>query len=524
MLYVLTAAFILAVHNATFWSRTIAVLGEHPFSMLAFGISVFGIALFTVSLLGFRWLQKPVAAGLLILAAVTSYYQDVLGATIDREMIQNAMNTTQNEAKHLVSFGFISHVVLRGVLPALLVFWVQIKPSSLWRHAFTWAGTVVLGFSLFLGMILLDFKTLSSVIREHKEIRVAIQPGQPIAAAFKYTQMILRTQNVVVAPLGTDAKRSAALVNAGKPALTVIVVGETARAENFSLNGYARDTNPALKARSAFYFTDVKSCGTSTAVSMPCMFSNLTSEGYSYQAGRSNENLLDVLGHAKIKTIWLDNNTGDLGVAARTDSTNLTGSNDPVSCAKGECEDSIFLPELKKIADTMTTDTVVVLHQIGSHGPAYFLRYPPDFEPFKPACQFAEFAKCSGEEITNAYDNTIAYTDKFLGDVIDMLQGETKVITSMVYLSDHGESLGEGGLYLHGAPYFMAPSQQTHVPMAMWFSENYKTAFGLQEACLRGKTGLPLSQDNLFHTALAMAGVETSARNEELNLLNGCQK
>ncbi|MFM2366515.1 MAG: hypothetical protein RIR95_1123, partial [Pseudomonadota bacterium] len=267
-----------------------------------------------------------------------------------------------------------------------------------------------------------------------------------------------------------------------------------------------------------------KSCGTSTAVSMPCMFSNLTSEGYSYQAGRSNENLLDVLGHAKIKTIWLDNNTGDLGVAARTDSTNLTGSNDPVSCAKGECEDSIFLPELKKIADTMTTDTVVVLHQIGSHGPAYFLRYPPDFEPFKPACQFAEFAKCSGEEITNAYDNTIAYTDKFLGDVIDMLQGETKVITSMVYLSDHGESLGEGGLYLHGAPYFMAPSQQTHVPMAMWFSENYKTAFGLQEACLRGKTGLPLSQDNLFHTALAMAGVETSARNEELNLLNGCQK
>lgn len=524
MLAILVAVFILITDNASYWAHVLAIFPGHWISIVTFGGVAFSIILFSLSLAGLPYIQKPVLAVLLILAAITAYYQDVLGVIMDQDMIQNAANTTTREAKHLITPAFALRVFAFGVIPAALVFWVKIRPAPLWRGLMAWLLTWTGAFALFLGCVFSDFRTNGAVIREHPELGWSIQPGAPLAGIFGYIKMMTRAHNVVVEPLGLDATKGPLISKAPKPVLTVFVLGETARAANFSLSGYARDTNPNLRARNVIYFTDVTSCGTATAISMPCMFSNLTRDGYSYQASQSVENILGVMHHAKVKTFWFDNNTLDLGNTDRFKSDSLSTEKDPVACAKGECTDAVLLSPLQDVVNSMTEDTVVVLHTIGSHGPSYYLRYPNDFEPFKPACQTAQFADCSNEEIVNGYDNSIAYTDKFLGDVIDLLKTQEKVIPAMLYVSDHGESLGENGIYLHAAPYFMAPVEQTHVPLVMWLSDLYKSTFAIDEACIRAKTALPASHDNIFHTLLGLMNITTTVRNEALDLVAGCQK
>lgn len=227
--------------------------------------------------------------------------------------------------------------------------------------------------------------------------------------------------------------------------------------------------------------------------------------------------------HAGLNVEWWDNNTGDKGIAARLPKRSLTNSQSTEFCGVGECTDGIFLAQLEAYVHTITEDTVLVLHQIGSHGPTYHLRYPPEFEIFKPSCRTAEFKDCTPEEISNAYDNTIAYTDHVLSQTIDFLRAQDGLSTSLLYVSDHGESLGEAGLYLHGTPYFMAPEEQTKVPMVLWMSEAFKTQFGISQDCLAAKAGDALSHDNLFHSVLGLLDVRTTVYQADLDLLAGCR-
>lgn len=308
-----------------------------------------------------------------------------------------------------------------------------------------------------------------------------------------------------------------------KPILTIVVAGETARAQNFSLNGYGVDTNPELEKLPIINFTNAHSCGTATAVSLPCMFSKYTRDDYSYEKGISTENVLDVLAHAGLNVAWWDNNTGDKGNARRIAMRSFTNEQDPRFCDAGECIDGVFLDALKAYADSITEDTVLVLHQMGSHGPTYYLRYPPEFARFAPACNTAEFKSCTPEEITNAYDNTIAYTDHILAQTIDLLNAHDRLATSLIYMSDHGESLGESGLYLHGSPYFMAPEQQTHVPMILWMSDAYKERFGIDETCVADQKDKLLSHDNLFHSLLGMLDIQTAEHKPDLDIFAGCK-
>ncbi|RZA20469.1 MAG: hypothetical protein EOP02_18050, partial [Proteobacteria bacterium] len=305
----------------------------------------------------------------------------------------------------------------------------------------------------------------------------------------------------------------------------VIVAGETGRAQNWSLGGYERPTNPELAKRDIVYYPNATSCGTATATSLPCMFSPLTMSEYSYEGGLSNENLLDVLMHAGFDVEWWDNNTGDKNIGDRLPIRPHTMKpEDGAEFCFPECIDGVFLKNLQTKADTITKNTVIVLHQIGSHGPSYWLRYPPEKELFKPACKTPELTQCSGEEIVNAYDNTLAYTDWFLAQVIDQLDASDRVIPAMYYVSDHGESLGEGGLYLHGTPYFMAPEYQTRVPMVIWMSQRFHDTLGLDAGCLEAKAEDPVSHDNLFSTVLGMVDVTTEARDPALDLAGACRQ
>ncbi|WP_101341623.1 phosphoethanolamine transferase [Cereibacter azotoformans] len=513
------AGFLLVADNATFWRRSLDIFGSGP-QIVVFGAAIGALTFFIVALFSMGPLRRPMLAALLILGAATGWFQDRLGVTIDRHMIENVVTTTFAEGRHLVTPGFLIHLLAFGLLPALAVLCLPVRDRG-WSGLMRTGLTAGLALALGAGLILSDFKTFSAVLRERKELVSAWQPAMPIGSAVRYAKLALRTRDVTVAPLGLDARKGPLLAAAGKPVLTVLVVGETARAQNWGLNGYARDTTAELRRRGVVNFPAVESCGTATAVSMPCMFSVLPRSGYRQEKGLATENLLDVLAHAGVAVEWWDNNTGDKEIAARVASARVPEV--PEACAEGECTDAVFLPLLDRTLATIERDTVLVLHQIGSHGPAYHLRYPRAFERFSPACHSAEFSRCTDDEIRNAYDNTIAFTDHVLAAMIDRLAAQDRVIPALVYVSDHGESLGEAGLYLHGAPRFMAPETQTRVPMVLWLSEPFRTAMALGEGCLHSRAAEPASHDNLFHSLLGLMDIRTTARDAALDRVSACR-
>lgn len=523
LLTILFIAYIFCATNATFWSIGADVFGGSPFSFAGFVTALFFLVLAFFAFFGFPWTVKPFLIFMVILSAVTSYYMDTLGVIIDRDMIQNVMVTTLTESKHLLTAGFVSHVVIFGLIPAALVASVKLKRFGKARTFVLPVATGVLSLIIAAGLLLADLKTYSSILRERKDYMSSFQPGAPVVGAIRYAKMMMRSANVEVAAVGEDAVKGAAYGPDRKPVLTIVVAGETARSQNFSLNGYGVETNPRLAKLPVVSFTDVSSCGTATATSLPCMFSMFPREDYSYEKGISNQSVLDVLDHAGLHVEWWDNNTGHKKIAARVPTRSFTNTVNAEFCLAGECMDGIFMQALKEYAATITQDTVLVLHQIGSHGPTYYLRYPEEFEKFKPACRTAEFKDCTPAEITNAYDNTIAYTDEILAQTIEFLVTQDQLTTALLYVSDHGESMGEGGLYLHGSPYFMAPEFQTKVPMILWMSQAFKDQFGIDKSCVSAKKDSTLSHDNLFHSILGMLDIQTGVRNPELDLFASCR-
>lgn len=309
------------------------------------------------------------------------------------------------------------------------------------------------------------------------------------------------------------------------PVLTVLVIGETARAANFGLNGYARPTTPRLAAEAGVInFRQVRSCGTSTAVSLPCMFLDVGRAGFSDTLALRRENLLDVLQRAGFAVLWRDNNSGCKGICDRVRHDDLTNADVPGLCMGGECHDEVLLHGLQEKLDALAGDTVVILHMKGSHGPAYYLRYPEMFEYFTPVCKTNQLDRCEREAIVNAYDNTLRYTDHVLARTIELLRRNAdRFDASLLYVSDHGESLGERGLYLHGVPYALAPPEQTHVPMLMWLSQSAEQRFGIDAACLHRKQEEALSHDNLYHSTLGLLDVQTRVYRARDDVFSSCR-
>ena len=522
-LNLIVSTYLLALSNGTFWGHLLQIFEGRMFLGMFFATAIWSLMVLVVSLLAVRHAQKPVLVALLLIAGVSSYYVDKLGVVVDRDMIQNAMTTTFAESRHLITVNFLTHVALWGGLPSILIIWVRLRRGSVLRGLGVWVATTVGSASLVVGLLFIGFQTYASVLREQKELLASVQPLAPLAGAARYAKMMLKSANVVVHPTAMDAAPGPLLALADKPVLLVIVAGETGRAASWSLDGYGRETNPELGKRDILYYENATSCGTATATSLPCMFSPLTRDEYSYQGGLETENLLDVLKRAGFQIEWWDNNGGDKGVAVRVASRAMHAEDGPEFCDP-ECTDEVFQKQLGEKAATIAQNTVIVLHHIGSHGPSYWLRYPADREMFSPACKTAQLADCSSEEIVNAYDNTIAFTDHVLALTIDRLEAEGRVIPALFYVSDHGESLGEDGVYLHGAPYFMAPPEQTEVPMVIWMSARFRDSLGLNQACMARASGEAVSHDNMFSTVLGLLDVTTTARDPKLDLAGACRK
>lgn len=520
-LAVIGALYLMAFTNRTFFSRAFAYFDNH-LALAAFSLGLTCLfATFTIAV-SVKYLLKPVLVLLILCAASASWFMDRFGTIIDVDMIRNAVQTTSSEAGHLITPAYLLHMTMFGVIPVFLVCWVKVEHHRFFSKL-RWNLTAILPLLLLaLACGISGARSIASVTRLHKDLMLTLNPFIPLGNAVAFALASEADKNIVAAPLGTDAKVIGPMAS-GKPRVLVIVTGETARAENFSLGGYARDTNPELKKRDITYFSDTSSCGTATAVSVPCMFSNLKRSGYSHKAGLANQNLMDVLGHAGIGTEWWDDNTGSKAVADRTTFRSFSDINDPRYCKDNECLDQGMVDQLDGWLSKVKGDSVLVLHQIGSHGPAYYQRYTRDFARFAPECLTGELGTCDRQSVVNAYDNTILYTDHILASIIDLLKArENTIAPAMIYMSDHGESLGENGLYLHGAPYIIAPSQQTHIPFVLWQGTAMKAA--TDAGCLSKRASEEASHDNLFHTALGMMAVRTSVYDSSLDVLGACRK
>ncbi|SIQ38239.1 phosphoethanolamine transferase [Marinobacterium stanieri] len=475
-----------------------------------------------IGLLAWPWLIKPVAVALLLSAAAINYFMESYGILIDKTMVQNLFETDVAEASDLINTDLLLHLFFKGVIPAALVLLIPLQRVSVKSQLVAQClNLLVAGMLIGLNLSALN-KEYASLFRNHREIRNLAVPSNYLYYTSRYLAGAYEPEQKTFTSLGTDAIKQPA--PNGKPDLLVVVLGETARSQNFALNGYAADTNPTLSKRPVVSFSNVSACGTSTAVSVPCMFSLMTQSGYKEGKARYQSNVLDILQQAGIRVLWRDNNSGCKGVCDRVPNQTPRQFNADADCDGSECYDPQMLNGLQNWLKQSPQSTVIVLHQKGSHGPAYYKRVPGEFQHFAPTCTSNQLQDCSQQAITNAYDNTIRYTDYFLDRVIAFLQQQdAEYNTAMLYISDHGESLGENNLYLHGMPWLLAPEEQKKVPMITWLSTTYQQSHGLNTECLATQKDRALSHDYLTHSLLGLVKVSTQVYDPRLDLFDTCR-
>lgn len=470
-----------------------------------------------------RRTAKPVLAALFIVAALAAHYMARYRVFFDASMIRSIFHTDYKEAAELATPGMLVAVLAYGIAPAVLVWRLNLvrraaRAAIAARAIFLLAALTTAGAGLAYA-----FQDLSALMRNHKELRYLITPANLIVSSARVMAAESAEVKGARIPVGADATAGAAVSGAGKPRLLVVVVGETARAANWGLNGYRRNTTPELAALAPINFSHMTSCGTNTEVSLPCMFSPFGRKSYDETKIRRHESVLHVFEHAGIKTLWRDNQSGCKGVCDGLASQRPEDSRDPAFCDGDHCFDEVLLDGFEDLLRAHPRDLVVVLHQIGNHGPAYSRRHPAAYARFTPGCDEADLGKCTREQIVNSYDNALLYTDHFLAGTIRRLQSQRSHDAAMVYVSDHGESLGEKGIYLHGMPHSIAPREQVEVPMVMWMSDGFAHGAGVNLGCLRERSVLPASHDHLFHTLLGLMRVHTSVHDPAFDLAAGCR-
>lgn len=515
-LIIIVAIYLVASANIAFFEQ---VLNVYPFSQnIGFILSItgvlFGLMWLVLQLLCYRPMAKPVLIMLLLTAAVCGYFTSAYGTIFDTNMLINSMETDQAEAMGLFAPSMVIRVLLLGVLPAFMISKIRLKRLSWQRSILQKTATLIVSITLIAACIAPFGDQYASFFRQHKQVRSYANPITPIYSLIKlgenYVDELRRPDTLTLH--ATDAKRVAPTNSSTKPKLMVFVVGETARADHFGLNGYERNTTPLLSKQSDLYsFKNAISCGTSTAYSLPCMFSYADREDYDIDTAKYHENVLDTLSKQGVNVVWRDNNSSSKGVADRVMFEDYKTAETNPNCDV-ECRDIGMLDGFDALVKSgePPKDTLILLHQMGNHGPAYYQRYPEDFEEYNPVCMTNELSKCVAQSVINGYDNAIRYTDYFLSNVIDTLKTyEQDYEVVMVYISDHGESLGENNIYLHGLPYNFAPDAQKHVPALIWSPSSNN----IDADSLSRMVDQPVSHDFITPTLLSFFGIMTDEVN-----------
>jgi lipid A ethanolaminephosphotransferase len=460
-------------------------------TLFVFQLLISIVILTTISLISIR-LTKLVCMLLTIGSAVALYFIVAYGTILDATMMGNVFNTNFSEAAGFSHPKLILFLVFLGIIPAFILKNIKVTHSSRIKRLLFIVATLLIGGS----WIYANAKSWLWIDKNAKQFGGLILPWSYIVnSARYYDQTASSRQEQRLLPDLRFADTGSVVV--------VLVIGESARAQDFSLYGYHRDTNPRLARAGVTVMPNTTSCSTYTTRSLQCMLSHL---GGGTPSGGGYEPLTSYLDRHGVEVIWRSNNFGEPPMKV--------SSFQKADDIRKECQDNCQREGydellLYKIDERLRSaqggkKIFLVLHQSGSHGPQYFKKYPPEFETFKPVCRTVDQQKCSSGELINTYDNTILYTDFLLDKVIAELKSLDNTASVMMYMSDHGESLGENGLYLHGIPYSIAPSVQKEIPFLIWMSDAFAKRRNLANP-------LPVqnrdySQDYVFHSVLGAFG------------------
>lgn len=522
--------WVATVCNYPLWEKIYRLDSRLDFGFVfAFMLAITGISISTLSLLAWGKLLRPALSSFVLMAATGGYFMHAYGIVIDSSMITNVLQTDTREAADLMNLEMIA-TLLALTVPAMWFIWRKEKPRlSPGKTLIQNSILFISGLFLSIISLMLAFQTFASTMRNHKEVRYLINPFNSIYAVGKIAAEPLKKNNSLQVKIGEDAELGKNFGKYAAPVL-ILILGETARSDHFGLNGYVRESTPLLSKRDDLIsFTNAWSCGTSTAESLPCMFSHLKREDFLDR--RDNyENLLDIIQRAGLKSIWVDNQSGCKGICDRITSVKQETYKDNKNCGEEECFDVVMLEELQGRIDALSKDSpgkgvVVILHQMGSHGPAYFKRSFGERKRYFPECNTSALQSCTRDEVTNAYDNSIIETDYFISKTIDWINEiYPERPTAMMYVSDHGESLGEKNIYLHGLPYAFAPDAQKKIPWIVWLSESFKDMNLIESNCLgQMNNNIFISHDNYFHTALGLANVKSKLYSSNLDIFEKCR-
>ena len=530
---VLSSLWIATVCNVALWRELTRLPGLTSGQAVTIGIALSLVITLTtaalLSLLAWRWTLKPTITLFLVSAAFGAYFMMAYGVVIDQTMMINSLQTNVRETSDLLSWHLLATVLVLAGVPIFFLWRQKIRRKGAIRQVLSNATSLIVACALLVLVVMLFFQSIASVMRNYTQVRYLINPLNSFYALGSIAAKPFQRDESALLPLGKDAKLGASYIAQTKPPLLLLVLGETARSGNFAINGYTRPTTPELAQEKIASQRNAWSCGTSTAASVPCMFSNFGREAYDSRPA-NYEGMLDVLLHAGLAVLWIDNQSGCKGVCDRVPSVDTTQLRVPGLCDGGECFDEVMLRGLdERIAalppERRAKGVVLVMHQMGGHGPAYYKRSPPAFKRFLPECTDNALQSCERAGLINAYDNSIFYTDHLLASAIQWLKTqETHNAPAMLYLADHGESLGENNLYLHGMPYSIAPDVQKRVPWITWLSPEFEQRSKITTTCLKQQLDDPVSHDNYFHSVLGLMNVQTSVYKPALDIYAHCAK
>ncbi len=482
--------------------------------------------------LAHRRVLKPLLAVLVVLSALASFYMQEWGVYLDPTMVRNALRTDLAEARELLGVPLFVHLLVYAALPLVLLGQVQLQrrrwPRGLGLRLVAMAAAAL----VFVGTLVAVYQPFSSLMRNQSELRYRVTPANLLWSLAAVTASQSRAAAGPRQPIGLDASpgqvAQARSQGRARPLLVVLVVGETARAANWGLSGYGRDTTPQLARLPVLNWPQVQACGTNTETSVPCLFAPVGRRDYDEARIRGSESLLHVAARGGVDVHWRDNQSGCKGVCDGLPADDVPALNPAGLCRDGHCLDEGLLAGLDERVAALQQrggTQLLVLHQLGNHGPAYHRRYPTAFARFAPACEQDDLHLCERQAIVNAYDNALLYTDHVLATLVARLTlaaRQQAVDTAMLYVSDHGESLGENNLYLHGLPYAIAPDVQKQVPMVLWLAPALRQALG--DDCLAQRVREPAAHDHVFHTLLGLLDVKTTLHEPALDLLAPCRR
>jgi lipid A ethanolaminephosphotransferase len=449
------------------------------------------------------WAMKLLTTLLFLGNAAGLHFMNAYGVELDLTMMRNIFGTNTGQVGELMHWTLYLKLVAMGLLPSVLVWVIGVRSPRLWLR-------LLAPFAVFGAMLAVLFATSTTWLWYDKHatrMGARILPWSYLVNTGRYfNKEALRNRVQVLLP---DAQFIEA--EPAQKEIVVLVIGEAARAENFSHYGYERDTNPFTKDLGLVVLPMGKSCATYTIGSVACI---ITHEGREASARTEFEPLPSYLTRHGIETIWRSNSGGTPPfqatviervheIAERCRAENGEGADCPSPYLDGALVHQLGAV----LAGSDAQRILVVLHQTGSHGPSYSKKYPPQFAHFTPVCDTVQVSTCSEEALYNAYDNTIRYTDYLLSDVIAQLQSIPDAASVLIYTADHGQSLGENGLYLHGSPPAFAPDVQRYVPFFVWMSDRFQTVKGITpEDIMRAESHV---HDFPFHSVMGAFGMRS---------------